>query len=558
MDRASLDRARRIPVLVAALVMALALLTGACAKSDDNAESPTTPPPDNQLEPEEAPHAGGKIVMGLTAETNGWNPGTNQWADAGEMAGSTFMEPLMVFDKNGVPVPYLAESVTPTVDGRFDRWTIKIKPDISFHNGEPLNAQVVARNLNFYAKEALLSSLAQRELVDVATVVDDSTVEIKLNIQWAAYPGVLAGPSGFMMANAMLDAEDKGSSAPIGTGPFVFSSWTPGSRLIVKKNPNYWQAGKPYLDEIEFRPIPEAKQRANALESGDVDMILTTRAEDVANLKDDYTIVKDWSAEKTFVMLNVLEDPTKTRNPFKNVHARRALAYAANPKEIIETIGYGEAMTTSTSPLVGNYRLDPAETGWAYSYNPEKAKEEIELYKQDTGYDDFAFTFSGLGTLEDRQIMELLERQWEEVGMKVTIDTREQTAYIGQLVAGGFQAAYFRNYAYKDPDSNYVFWSCDTAKGLGLISINFSQYCSPEIDALLKIGRENPNVEDRRAAYKQLTQLRNEATIDIWLFDTPYSVIADKNIRGLNPLRENGFGDFLPKPWMWTSIWKKR
>ncbi|MCB1261917.1 MAG: hypothetical protein KDB33_16240 [Acidimicrobiales bacterium] len=560
-------RASRPWLAITAVAASGGLVLAACSSSetaggndggggDGGGQSQTTQV--NQLEPDATPKDGGKLTVALTAETNGWNPGTAQWADAGEMAGPTMLEPLLNTTVDGSFEPVLATSVEPTTPGDFTSWTIEVRPDVTFHNGEPLDAEVVARSLNFYAKEAPLSSLALSDKVDEAVAVDDMTVEVKLNVPWAAYPTVLSGASGFIMANEMLDSEDKGASSPIGTGPFEFSSWTQDKSLLVSKFDDYWQEGKPHLEEIEFRPIVDAKQRVEALRAGDVEMILTTRATDVAELKGSYTVIVDWGSERTFVMLNTASDPAAAApNPFENAHARKALAYATNRDGVMELVSGGETLVSATSPLTGAFVMDDSQSGYV-DFDQAKAREEVELYKQETGATDLTFRFSGLANLEDQQIMQYLKQIWSEVGITAEIDTAEQTAYIGQLAGGRFEAAYFRNYGYLDPDSNYYFWSCDTAKGVGELSINFSQYCDDATQAAIDTGRTNPDLAERKTAYQELTRARNDAVLDVWLFNTPYSVIAVPEVKGLNGLRQRPFGNFEPKAWLWPDVWLDR
>ena len=138
------------------------------------------------------------------------------------------------------------------------------------------------------------------------------------------------------------------------------------------------------------------------------------------------------------------------------------------------------------------------------------------------------------------------------MGIDARIETIEQTVYIGRLVAGDFEAAYFRNYAYPDPDSLYSFWSESTAGGP--ISINFTQYYSDNTEADLTTGRETTDFETRRVAYDDLMRERNEQAIELWLFNTPYALIGETNIHGLNWFRIMGFGNFLPKPWI-GGLW---
>jgi len=558
-------RRRRTALAGAALVATVGLLGSACSKSStsDSASTATTTPNEG------TPTPGGKLVMAVTAETNGWNPGLAQWADAGNFVGGSVLEPLVTFDNQGNYVPWLAESVEPTTPNDFTTWTIKVRPGITFHDGKPLDAEAVKISLDVYrgthyTDATTLSSIVLKDAYKDVQVKDPMTVQVTLARPWSAFPANLAGPSGYIMAPSMVDSADKGVSKPVGTGPFVFDTWVPDSRFRAKKNPTYWKkdaAGnpQPYLDEVEFKPLADNKQRLAALETGDVDMILTTQASDASEAKSKYNVVTDYNGEKTMVMLNTAEDPAKSKNPFKNVHARRALAYATNRQAIQQLVGGGEDVAFSSAPQLSTskWAMDESKTGY-YPYDPAKAKQEIETYKQETGYNDFTFKFSGLANIEDQQVMQALQQQWSEVGIKADIEVVEQQAYIGQVTLGGFQAAYFRNFAYIDPDSNYVFLHSSTAKGLGKLSINFYQYSNADNDKALDTGASSGDFATRKAAYEQSTRNINEAALNIWLFNTPYALIAQPNVKGLGPAQQNGFGNFLPKPWFWPGVWKQR
>lgn len=559
---------RRLASTVVAAGLALVLLASACSKQESSGGSGGTVPAidqiaeTNKLEPNDAPKSGGKVVMAVTAETNGWNPALAQWADAGNFVGGTVVEPLLAWDPKGNYVPWLAESAEPRTPGQFDAWRIKLRPNVKFSNGEPLDSAVVKRNLELYASPAALSGIALEGVIKEIRAVDPLTLEVDLSIPWSGYRNNLAGPSGYMMANAMLDSEDQGKSRPIGTGPFVFDTWVPDSSFKVKKNPTYWRkddAGRqlPYLDEIEFKPIADSQARVQALRSGDVDMLLTTQAADVATLKSEYTVVTDFNGEKTFVMLNEAEDPNKAKNPFKNIHARKALAYATNREALSQSVSPDITLKSSTTPIIAGtkWEIDENQTGY-YPYDPAKAKQEIEAYKKDTGESGIKFQFAGLANIEDQKAMQLLQGMWKEVGIESTIDTREQTSYITQLVLGGFQASYFRNYGYVDPDSDWVFWHSSQAKGLGVLSINFQQMKDDQLDAAIDDARRTDDLNRQKQDYLKATQRINDQATNIWLFNTPYSIITQPRIRGMNQARQQGFGNFLPKPWFWTSIWK--
>lgn len=568
-----------------AVLVAMLVLAAACGGTNDKAADTTDPnvtATDTGISNEGSPQTGGKVIFAVTAETNGWNPALAQWADAGEFVGSSFLEPLFVYDSDQNLVPWLAESSSfneLSESGNLNevatRWTIKIRQGVKFHDGTEMTAKAVVDGILLAIREGL-SSVALNHLVERIDVLDDYTFRVITTEPWSAFLNVLAGPVGFVMAPSMLAKPDKGQTSPVGTGAFRFESWKQGESVKVRAFEDYWggpcalpnpedsvkrlcgevgvplgQRNGPYLDAMEFRPIEDPQQRANALASGDVNMIMSTRAVDAATLKNRFQVVKDYNSEKTFVMLST------SKPPFNNIHARKALAHATDRAAIVDHVAAGEEVKSDTSPFSETSRwggVPPDQTGYP-AYDPQKAKEEIEAYKAQTGETALRFKLIGLPPLEELNLMQKLQEMWRQVGIEAQLETIEQTAYIVKLTQGDFQAAMFRNYAYPDPDSQYVFWAEETAKG-GII-INFSQYYSEITENALRFGRVETDRTKRREAYQKLSRDRNEAVIDVWLYDTPYSLIAEQNIRGLNWFRVLPWGNFMPKPYI-TGLWISR
>ena len=540
----------------------MALLFGACGGGSTDRRrrhAPGSIP--NELEADEAPQSGGKLVVAVPAETNGWNPSINQWADAGAMVGSAVIEPLMVLDKEGNAVNFLADSVV-SADPEFKVWDVTVKPDIVFHNGEKLDAEAVKLNLEATFKSGL-TQIAMAPMYDRVEVTGPLTVRVYLKKTWAQYPQALSG-AGWMLAPKMINhvnAEgvvDGGVLEPIGTGPFVFDQWRQNDFFRATRNDNYWRKDEngvqlPYLDEIEFRPIIDDDAKERALGTNDVDLAYTTSAQVAERIPDDYTVIRDYTSERTFVMLNTGDNDRNTGNPFDNIHARKAVAYATDRQQIADLVGTGVQITTQGYRPDSQWHIPEDETGY-YPYDPVKAKEEIELYKADTGEAGLSFTLSGLPNLEDTSLMQALQQQWKDSGIEARIEQVDQVKYISTIALGSFQAAWFRWYGNPDPDANYVYNAAETAAGP--VYINFTQYTTPEMQANLEAGRATQDVPTRKAANDKVIKEINEQALNIWLFDTPYSLIANAQVRGLNEFRTKPFGNFLPKPY-WADVWIK-
>ncbi len=134
-----------------------------------------------------------------------------------------------------------------------------------------------------------------------------------------------------MMAPGMLASAHRGADHPIGTGPFTFRSWTPGASFVTSRNPSYWQSGKPYLSSLTFKVLADSSTQQAALQSGDIDMALTTSPKVADTLEGQgFTVVKDWGSEAGAALANTLPTVNGKPNPLANVHARLALAYATN------------------------------------------------------------------------------------------------------------------------------------------------------------------------------------------------------------------------------------
>jgi peptide/nickel transport system substrate-binding protein len=558
----SSTRIRRTTVALAALVGSIAVLAAACGggSSTTGADgAPTGTPKLNEkgaaLEPDDPPTPGGRLVVAVPGETNGWNPYVDQWADAGSLEGSAMFDPLFIFNDDGTTTPWLVDHATPNSD--YTAWDITLKPNIKFSNGQPLDGKALKETLDAMYQTGL-TSVAWKSLVSHVDESGPLSAKMYLNEKWAQLPAALT--SAWAMAPEMLERPDHGVVNPIGTGPFVFQSWTQNKSLVAKKNPYYWRKDSrgnqlPYLDEIEFRPIVEDDSRESALQAGDVDMALSTSAKIVSHLQDDFTVLKDYTSERTFVMLNTATSDANAGNPFGNVHARRALAYATDREQIAGLVGDDVQITTQ------GYRPDspwglPEDQDHYPAYDPEKAKAEIEAYKKDTGQQTLSFTLSGLSSVEDSQMMQNLQAQWKAVGIDAKVENLEQVKYISISALGDYQAAWFRWYGWPNPDNNYYYNAKEDSNPNGQLSINFTHYSSPTMQQNLLLDRENEDFATRKKGNDGVITEVNDQAINIWLFDTPYSIIANKKVRGLNSFRQHAFGNFVAKPW-WGEVWRQ-
>jgi peptide/nickel transport system substrate-binding protein len=511
---------------------------------------------DHGLEPDDPPVTGGRLVVAVPADVNGWNPSINQWSDGGSLMGPSMIEPLLLQDAGGEPEPFLAESWEPNPD--FTRWTITVRDGVRFHNGQLLDAAAVKRSIEAGFQTGL-TGIVFRSMFDHVEVNGPRSVTVQLRVPWAQYPWALS--STYMLAPEMLDREDKGTVLPIGTGPFRFKKWVPDSSLEVVRFADYWRRdghGRqlPYLDQIEFRPIPDLDAREQDLSSGQIDLTLTTSVATARRLESTFTVLRDYTGERTLIGLQNDESPANATNPFTNAHARRALAYATDRDALARTVGEGVQVTTQGYRPESTWALPADQTGY-YPYDPEAARHEIELYKTETRRESLKFRLIGAAGQQDDVLLQAVAEQWRHVGADATVETMDQVPFSTTFVLGRYQAALYRWYGDPNPHATVYYHSSEHAKPIGQLSLNFTHYRSPTVDENLRIEMSTTDLAARRAAIGAIVRETNQQAINIWLYDTPYAIIARPTVRGLNNFRMHPFGNFDPKPW-WGDIWRAR
>ena len=537
-------RSSQTMLVVSAALVSL-LLLAACGSSSSSSQTKST------TGGTVAAKNGGSLVVAVNGETQGWNPRYDQTAQDGALVESSVLEPLAITGSNLSAQPWLATSWTP--NSTFTSWTIHLRTGVTFQDGEPFDATAVKANLDD-ALVGALSGMAVKGLITGTTVVDPQTVQVNMSQPWAAFPSsFLDGQSAVMIAPKTLAQSDHGANHPVGTGPFTFVSWTPNANFQTRKNVTYWRKGLPHLDSLTFKVITDPTTQASSLQSGDAGLIFTNSAQVASQLQGQFQEIRDWSTEPGTVLTNTIPTVNGKFNPMSNQHARLALAYATNRQAVAAQQGAGVQSPNSPFPASSPWGMPESQNGYV-TYDVAKAKQQVTQYEQQTGQSSLDLTLAGTADIGAQRTLQIIQAMWQQAGIKVTLQSADQATFITDVVEGNYQTALFAFYSSPDPDQNYYFWSSSTANGAGKISVNFTQYTTPKIDADLKTGRQNANMAARKAAYDDIVRQINAAAVNIWTYTTPYSLIFAKSVHGLDGARSVPFGNFQPKPW-WGDVW---
>ncbi len=499
------------------------------------------------------PKRGGSLTMGIDTEEQGFNPSTARWDEGGFLYGRTVFDPIAIVTATGQVQPYLAQSITSNAD--FTSFTITLKNGIVFHDGTPLNGEALYKNIEAQAT-SILTGPAFATNIKGASVSGPMSVTITMKNSWAPFPYYLAqAQTGYVAAPSMLAAPNGGTANPIGTGPFVFSDWVPNSHMTATRNPHYWRSGYPYLDSITYKPIINASSRAQALQTGEVDMIHTNDPDGIllfrGNKKYAYY---DNSGQ-------VLGQPTvqciqlnTTAAPINNHDVRLAMAKCINRTQYTKVIDKGV-----NSPMNGLFIPgSPYYTKTAYpNYDPAGAASLIKKVQQQTGK-SVSFNLNSTSDPETLAAAQFLQQAWQQAGMKVNINIIAQATIINNALAGTYQTTLWRQFGAVDPDLNYVWWTPQLATGP--LALNMARNVDPRIQAALLAGRETSNSSARVKQYQKINQYLAQDIPYLWLARDTWAVIANKNVQNFaNPKTLTGsqavaFDEGVLWP---TQIWMK-
>ncbi len=525
-------RRRRGLTAIAALA-AHGLVAGACGdkKDDDGAtggdtaapgtETTTatggedTTVPDTTAAPEITPEPGGRIIIAGEAEVGSpWTPEKMQCDSYCQMRARAFFEPLAALGDDLELYPYLAESIEPNEDATV--WTVTLRDGITFHDGTPFNADAAVKNLRQSGKGLLISAAIK----DVAKgpdgellieKVDDLTFTIKTGfngdpnqpVPWPTFGYYMAGQWGFMASPTWIDAylaDPAKESQPVGTGPFQYASYTPGDKLVVTKNPNYWQQDAdgnplPYLDEIEFRVITDSQARQQALEAGDIDMLATSDGEVVSEFRDqaeDFPMVEQTEYTETDYTLLRLNKP----GPLQDRRVRCAMDAAIDDEGLIDVVG-GGILTPANGPF------SPGQDGFLEDngnpgYDPELAQQLIDEYVAE-GNPAPSIIYSTVTSVNALAEAQFKQEAWSAIGINVEVLQIEQSKLILNALFGdpSFDAFGWRNHAGLFVDTQYFWWHSSAALPDGELALNFGRLQDPVIDDLLEQQRSEVDPEAR-------------------------------------------------------------
>jgi peptide/nickel transport system substrate-binding protein len=471
--------------------------------------------------PAVAQKQGGSITVGLELDIAGFDPlKVGVFDTASFTAAAAIFDTLTTLDDKGEPQPKLALSWTHSDD--FKTWTFKLRPGVKFHDGTPFNAEAVKANFDRQKDPAnkcrcafYISGYHDAQAPDELTVVynmNDPAPNLAATITIPSTNNVIQSPTAWKAKG------DDYNRNPVGTGPYIVKSWTAGDRMVLEKNPDYWDKGHPHLDRIVLKPLPDAQSRFASLQSGEVDLIWDDEydADNIQKAQKDSKLTVH-----TYVGSGAQVYAFNTKvAPFDDVRVRQALVMALDRKKMSQAITNG--LSRPASNPYGEGSWVKCKDDGALPFDIEKAKALIKDYGKPV---DFKMLVTA--TPRGRTIGQVFQQFWKQAGANMEIDQVDQATIVPRAFMRQFQLTPWRIVDLADPDPQ-MYANFHTGSPVAL-----ANYSNPELDKLLEDARVSADTPKRIELYCAVSRLINKEAIWFWSFQNTYYALASKKVKGL-------------------------
>jgi len=436
------------------------------------------------------PKRGGILKVGLQADPTSLDPQKTSLTALFHVTEHIYS--MLVRLKPDLTVePDLAEKWDISADGK--TYTFTLRKGVKFHSGKPLVAADVKYTFDRLVDKATASPnatlLAPAESV---AAPNETTVVITLKTADASFLTNLVAPATAIINKDAVDKYGDLTKNADGTGPFKFKEYVPNTRVVLERNPEYFEAGKPYVDGIEMTIASDDTARTAAVKTGTVDFIEYAPLKDIPSLKTDtsLSLAGDQNTNIRFVGLNV------TRKPYNDLKVRQAIALAVDREAVLGPAVFG----------FGTPTLEIFPPGYWAGLGTKSPNADIAKAKQmladagyPSGFNTTILSWSQYSFLSNAAVV--FQEQLKQIGISADINLEENAAFIKDYLDNNFDLTVSGTSAYVDPNDIYF-----RNFGTGQPS-NAVRYSNPKADELIAAGVATTDQAKRKQVYQQLQQL---------------------------------------------------
>src|SRR6201996_1533772 len=439
----------------------------------------------------------------------------------GRIVFSAVCDKLFDIDEKLNIVPQLALSHETSADGK--EMTIKLRPNVKFHDGEPLDAE--AAKFSIERHMTMAGSFRKSELasVDHVEVVDPLTIKIVRRTPCAPLIAQLPDRSGMMVSpKAAKEAGDKFGLHPVCAGPFKFVERVQQDRMVFEKFADYWNKDNLFVDKIVYLPIVDATVRLANLKSGSLDLIERVLATDIKDVRADPKLVLSPAPELGYLGLTINIKNDKSKGPVsQSEKVRQALDLAIDREAVNQVVFNGEF-------TAGNQWVSPTHPYYQKSFpvRPRDIDKAKALLKEAGVSTPISIDYMVPKGTEYEAVAQAVQAMVAEAGFDLKIRVVEFATTFKEAQAGNFQIFQINWSGRVDPDANsYVFLHTGAPQ-------NDGGYSNPDADKLMEDARLTADPAQRKAIYEKMTKIILNDEPIIYIYHRTLLIAHTKKLEG--------------------------
>jgi peptide/nickel transport system substrate-binding protein len=503
-------------------VVALGPLLAACGGSSSSSSSSTGASTGAAAG---TPKRGGTLIFARSVAPTQLDPANSIIAGDVYTLDKIF-EPLYITSPTGKLMPWLATGYTASADHL--TWTFNLRSGVKFSDGTPMRAADVVWSIN----RERANSDGPLSFLDFAIknikAKGDDTVVFTLSEPWAPFLSDIS-----VFANAIMPENFGGKTekaffqSPVGTGPWLLSSWSPDSNLTLKRNPNYWQTGKPYLDEVQINYVSDQNQQLLQLKGGQAQVVDNVPPSNVSSLKSNSSVVvTDFPAWEVDLLVFNEQLPQ-----FQDVHVRRAIAQAINTQNLVAATSFGTAKPGGSfvPPSLEYYDANTP----VLKYDLDAAKAELKQSKYPNGFATKVL-ISG-GDEKFSEFAQIIQAALKPLNIIVTITSLDHAAF--ETTFQKYDYDMFIDYAINDISDIDEMASFNLDYKSGGSKSYWSSYNNPTVTNLIHQAEAEFDTTKRAALYSKIQAQVAQDVPFVALDYPPYIYATSTNVKGfaVNP-----------------------
>ncbi len=421
----------------------------------------------------------------------------------------------------------LAESWQGSSDARI--WTFKLRKGVKWQNVAPLKGrELTAADVKWcyeaYAKEGVQTFTFQE--IEAMETPDPHTLRIHLKSPNTLFPQDLAEPIAVIFPREVMEEDGDLKKRMIGTGPYILKEHTRKVRVVLQKNPDYWDSGRPYIDQYTILSTPDAATRLAAFRSGQSDILWVASPSEVETVRKTNPNVQVQAYHNTLAPFGVALAQDKP--PFNDVRVRRAISMAIDRQRQVDTVFEGHGILGWGVPWV--YVQDKAPTakdlGPYWQFKPAEAKKLLAEAGHPNGFPTTLFYYEYFPQMSS-QVQLVQQDLKKNLNIDVKITKLDYTTYYGRYVDNkwdGMSWGFQSGHAVGLDERTYHYMHSKSPK-------NFFRVNDAVIDDLTVKLRQTHSVADQRTLTKKIVDREYDQVLRMWMpYDNGF-VISQPYVR---------------------------